>query len=156
MIPADFLAAAQSHNPLDTHHDKLLSNFFAQPELLMRGKTADEVKRELMERGVDGEQLEALVPHRIFEGNKPVNSILYAKLTPETLGALIAMYEHKIFVQGAIWRINAYDQWGVELGKQLAGQILPELQSDAPVDTHDTSTNGLINAYKRMKMGGPS
>jgi glucose-6-phosphate isomerase len=152
LIPADFLAAAQSHNPLDTHHEKLLSNFFAQPEALMRGKTADEAKHELVERGVGGEQL-ALVPHRIFEGNKPVNSILYAKLTPETLGALIAMYEHKIFVQGAIWRINAYDQWGVELGKQLAGRILPELQSDAPVEAHDASTNGLINAYRRMKTG---
>ncbi len=126
----------------------LLSNFFAQTEALMCGKTAEEVRAELEEEGLSGEALEALLPHKVFPGNKPTNSILFQKLTPHTLGALIAMYEHKIFAQSVIWGVNAYDQWGVELGKQLARKILPELDDHEIVISHDASTNGLINYYK--------
>lgn len=151
LIPCDFLAPAQSHNPLGQHHPILLSNFFAQTEALMKGKTADEVRSELEKEGLDSARLEALLPHKVFAGNKPTNSILFKKLTPRTLGSLLAMYEHKIFVQGIIWNINSFDQWGVELGKQLAKKILPELQNTDPIHTHDASTNGLINAYKVMR-----
>jgi glucose-6-phosphate isomerase len=149
LIPCDFLAPIASHNPLGDHHPILLSNFFAQTEALMRGKTDDEVRTELSASGkMSAEQVERLVPHKRFTGNRPTNSILFKKLTPRTLGSLIAMYEHKIFVQGAIWKINSYDQWGVELGKQLAQKILPELKAPGPVTSHDSSTNGLINYYK--------
>ncbi len=150
LVPADFIAAAESHNPVGEHQKILLANCFAQTEALMRGKDADEARRDLEAAGLSGERLDALLPHRVFDGNRPTNSILYRRLTPRTLGALIAMYEHKIFVQGAIWNINSFDQWGVELGKQLAGAIQPELADDAPVGSHDASTNGLINYYKAL------
>jgi glucose-6-phosphate isomerase len=150
LVPADFIAAAESHNPVGEHQRILLANFFAQTEALMRGKDADEVRRDLKAAGMSGEALERLLPHRVFEGNRPTNSILYRRLTPRTLGALIAMYEHRIFVQGAIWNINSFDQWGVELGKQLAGAIQPQLAGEAPVDDHDASTNGLIRHYREM------
>jgi glucose-6-phosphate isomerase len=149
LIPCDFLAPLESHNPLGEHHRILLSNFFAQTEALMRGKTAEEVRAELKKSGLSGADLEALLPHKVFEGNRPTNSMLFPKLTPRVLGSLIAMYEHKIFVQGIIWNINSYDQWGVELGKQLAKAILPELSAPGPVTGHDSSTNGLINYYKQ-------
>lgn len=148
LVPADFLAPCESHNPLGQHHVLLLSNFFAQTEALMKGKTAGEVRAELQKEGLSGTALEQLIPHKVFEGNKPTNSIMFRKLTPRTLGSLIAMYEHKIFTQGILWNINSFDQWGVELGKQLAKVILPELQSPGPITTHDTSTRGLINWWK--------
>jgi glucose-6-phosphate isomerase len=151
LIPCDFLAPAQSHNPLGDHHRILLSNFFAQTEALMRGKTPDEVRAELSREGVSGTALEELVAAKTFAGNRPTNSFLFPKLTPATLGSLIAFYEHKIFVQGVIWQINSFDQMGVELGKVLAKAILPELADGAPVTSHDSSTNGLINAYKQMR-----
>lgn len=151
MIPCDFLAPAISHNPVSDHHDKLLANFFAQAEALMKGKTADEVRVELSKAGMSESEISFHTPFRVFEGNKPSNTILFRQLTPRTLGSLIAMYEHKIFVQGIIWNIFSFDQWGVELGKVLAKKILPELQSPTPVNTHDTSTNGLINYFKRLK-----
>ncbi len=151
IIPCDFLAPANSQNPIGEHHPKLLANFFAQTEALMTGKTEEEVLSELKGAGKSPEEIEFLLPFKVFEGNRPTNSILFDKLTPETLGSLIAMYEHKIFVQGIIWNIFSFDQWGVELGKQLANQILPELQNDKPVTSHDGSTNGLINAYKKMR-----
>jgi glucose-6-phosphate isomerase len=131
------------------HQEILLSNFFAQPEALMKGKTAEEVSAELEAEGMSQEQIEQLLPHKVFPGNRPSSSFLYQKLTPRTLGALIAFYEHKIFTQGAIWDINPFDQWGVELGKQLAKKILPELQQDVPVSSHDSSTNSLINYYRK-------
>lgn len=148
LIPCDFIAAVDSHHPMGEHHRVLLSNFFAQTEALMKGKTEEEVRAELRAEGKQGEELEQLVPHKVFPGNRPSNSILIQKLTPRALGSLIAMYEHKIFVQGIIWNVNSYDQWGVELGKQLAKAILPELKSPGPVTSHDASTNGLINFYK--------
>ncbi|QOV91973.1 glucose-6-phosphate isomerase [Humisphaera borealis] len=151
LIPCDFIAPAQSQNPISDHHPILLSNYFAQTEALMKGKTADEVRAELTKEGKTGAALEALIPHKVFQGNKPTNSILFKKLTPRTLGSLIALYEHKIFTQGVIWNINSFDQWGVELGKQLAKAILPELGGDAKVTTHDASTNGLINYYKAQR-----
>ena len=151
MIPCDFIAPAISHNAIGDHHMKLLSNFFAQTEALMHGKTADEVRAELSKAGMSESDVSFHTPFRVFEGNKPSNSILFRKLTPRTLGSLIAMYEHKIFVQGVIWNIFSFDQWGVELGKVLAKKILPELQSDAAVTSHDSSTNGLINYFKRLK-----
>ncbi len=151
LISADFLAPIESHYPLDGHHDILLSNFFAQTEALMRGKTEAEARAELERAGVSQEELERLLPHKVFGGNRPTNSILFRKLTPRILGSLIALYEHKIFVQGIIWNINSFDQWGVELGKQLAQKIQPELADDAPVITHDASTNGLINYYKQQR-----
>ena len=151
LIPADFLAPAISHNPIGDHHNILLSNFFAQTEALLNGKTREEVIDELKKGGKTDEQIKALTPHKLFEGNRPTNSILFRKLTPRVLGSLIAMYEHKIFVQGVIWNIFSFDQWGVELGKQLANKILPELEDDKPVKTHDSSTNGLINAFKQMR-----
>ena len=151
MVPADFLAPLQTHNPVGAHHRILLSNFFAQTEALMKGKNETEVRSELRASGLSSEALEALVPHKVFEGNRPTNSLLFTKLTPRTLGQLIALYEHKIFVQGVLWNINSFDQWGVELGKQLAKAILPELGDDVPVTTHDASTRGLINYYKKNR-----
>ncbi|PKL52280.1 MAG: glucose-6-phosphate isomerase [Nitrospira bacterium HGW-Nitrospira-1] len=150
-IPCDFLAPAISHNPVGEHHKILLSNFFAQTEALMNGKTEEEVIAELRASGKSEEEIKMLAPFKVFTGNRPTNSILFKKLTPRTLGSLIAMYEHKIFTQGVIWNIFSFDQWGVELGKQLANRILPEIADDAPVTTHDSSTNGLINAYKEMR-----
>jgi len=151
LIPCDFLAPAISQNPIGEHHKILLSNFFAQTEASMRGKIEAEVREELKKAGKSDEEIEKFLPFKIFKGNKPTNSILFRKLTPFTLGSLIAMYEHKIFVQGVIWNIFSFDQWGVELGKQLAKSILPELETDEPVTDHDSSTNGLINSYKRMR-----
>ena len=151
MIPCDFLAPAISHNPLGEHHTLLLSNFFAQTQALMRGKTTEEVISEFEKNGKKSEDFMPLVPFKVFKGNKPTNSILFKQLTPYTLGSLIALYEHKIFVQGVIWNIYSFDQWGVELGKQLASNILPELRSTMPVEKFDSSTNGLINAWKKMK-----
>lgn len=151
IIPCDFLAPAQSQNPIGDHHPKLLANFFAQTEALAFGKTKEQVEQEFLEKGKTLDQVKDLVPFKIFEGNRPTNSILFKKLTPKTLGSLVAMYEHKIFTQGAIWNIYSFDQWGVELGKQLAGKILKELQADGNVSSHDSSTNGLINAWKAMK-----
>ncbi|MDO8944704.1 MAG: glucose-6-phosphate isomerase [Desulfobacterales bacterium] len=154
LIPADFLAPAISHNPLGEHHPILLSNFFAQTEALMNGKSAEQAAAELRQEGKSEEDIQRLLPHKVFDGNRPTNSILFRSLTPRVLGSLIALYEHKIFVQGVIWNIFSFDQWGVELGKQLAGRILPELREDAPVTGHDASTNGLINAYKEMRQRG--
>ncbi len=151
MIPCDFMAPAISQNPVGDHHPKLLANFFAQPEALMMGKTADQVSKELKAQGKSDEQIKTLLPFMVFTGNKPTNSILFKKLTPKVLGSLIAMYEHKIFAQGVIWNIFSFDQWGVQLGKQLANVILPELKSDDKVSTHDSSTNALINKYKEMR-----
>lgn len=151
LIPCDFLAPANSHNDIGDHHKKLLANFFAQTEALMKGKTKAEAEQELKESGLDEERIKKLIPFKTFPGNIPTNSILFNKLTPYTLGSLIAMYEHKIFTQGVIWNIFSFDQWGVELGKQLAGKILPELEGEKSVVTHDASTNGLINKYKQMR-----
>jgi len=151
LIPADFLAPAQSHHPIGQHHAILIANFLAQTEALMKGKREDEVQAELVAQGVPEADLSLLVPAKTFPGNRPTNSFLFKKLTPQTLGSLIAMYEHKVFVQGVIWRINSFDQMGVELGKVLAKAILPELAGDAPVTSHDSSTNGLIHAFKRMR-----
>ncbi len=151
LIPCDFIAPAQSHNPIGEHHTLLLSNFFAQTEALMNGKSEEEVVAELQASGKSEEEIEKLAPFKVFEGNRPTNSILLKKITPRSLGSLIAMYEHKIFVQGIIWNIYSFDQWGVELGKQLAGKILPELRTNDDVTTHDSSTNGLINQYKEWR-----
>lgn len=151
LIPCDFIAPAISHNPVGDHHPKLLSNFFAQTEALMKGKSLEEVQSEMKKSGKSAEEIEKIAPHRVFEGNRPTNSILVKKITPYTLGQLIAMYEHKIFVQGVVWNIFSFDQWGVELGKVLANGILPELEGDQEVTSHDSSTNGLINAYKAMR-----
>ncbi|PID85066.1 MAG: glucose-6-phosphate isomerase [Chloroflexi bacterium] len=151
LIPCDFLAPAQSQNPMGEHHHLLLSNFFAQPEALMKGKLGSEVRAELEGQGLDETQLEILVASKTFSGNRPSNSFLFKKLTPETLGSLIAMYEHKIFTQGIIWDVNSFDQWGVELGKVLAKAIIPELENEAEISSHDASTNGLINAYKKLR-----
>ncbi len=149
LIPADFIAPITSHNPLGDHHAILLANFFAQTEALMKGKTTDEARAELVAQGVPAERVAALAAHKTFPGNRPTTSILIEQITPHALGALIALYEHKIFVQGIVWDIYSFDQWGVELGKQLASAILPELAGEAEVATHDSSTNGLINRYKR-------
>ena len=151
MIPCDFIASAINHNQVGDHHPKLLANFFAQTEAMMVGKTAEQVEAELKAAGKSEAEIAELLPFKVFLGNIPTNSILVKKLTPRVLGSLIAMYEHKIFVQGIIWNIYSFDQWGVELGKQLANAILPELKSDEPVTGHDSSTNGLINAYKAMR-----
>ncbi|WP_293783250.1 glucose-6-phosphate isomerase [uncultured Pedobacter sp.] len=151
IIPADFIAPAQSLNPLGDHHPILLSNFFAQTEALMNGKTAEEVTAELKKEGKSDAEIEKIAPFKVFEGNRPTNSILLKKITPYTLGSLVAIYEHKIFVQGIIWNIFSFDQWGVELGKQLAKKILPELAGNEEVSSHDSSTNGLINQYKAWR-----
>ena len=151
LIPCDFIAPALSHNPVGDHHQKLLSNFFAQTEALMLGKTPEEVRAELAAEGKTEAEIERLLPFKVFEGNRPTNSILLKQITPRSLGSLIALYEHKIFAQGVIWNIFSFDQWGVELGKQLAKKILPELEQADRVDRHDASTNGLINAFKQMR-----
>jgi glucose-6-phosphate isomerase len=153
LIPADFLAAALSQTPLGDHQAKLLANFFAQPEALAFGKTAEQARAELERAGLKGAELEALLPHKLFAGNRPSNALLYRRLDPATLGRLIALYEHKIFTQGVLWNINSFDQWGVELGKQLATAILPELAGSAAVEGHDASTNGLINHFKALRDG---
>jgi glucose-6-phosphate isomerase len=149
LIPCDFLASVETFNPMGSHHDILLANFFAQTEALMKGKTEAEARAELTQDGLKGEALEKLIPHKVFSGNRPTNSILAQRFDPKTLGSLIALYEHKIFVQGAIWNINPYDQMGVELGKQLAKKIEPELTAPGPTNSHDSSTNQLINDYKK-------
>ncbi|ENM5891459.1 glucose-6-phosphate isomerase [Vibrio mimicus] len=151
LIPCDFIAPAVSHNLVGDHHQKLMSNFFAQTEALAFGKSAQAVQAELEKADKSAAEIAALVPFKVFEGNRPTNSILVKQITPRTLGNLIAMYEHKIFVQGVIWNIFSFDQWGVELGKQLANQILPELADNADVNSHDSSTNGLINAFKAFR-----
>jgi glucose-6-phosphate isomerase len=151
LIPCDFLAAVESQNPIGNHHTLLLANYFAQPEALMKGLDEHEARRELTAQGLSGEKLEALLPHKVFPGNRPTNSLLYQKLDPKTLGRLIALYEHKIFVQGVIWNVNSFDQWGVELGKKLAGAIVPELSTAGDVTTHDSSTRNLINEFKRRR-----
>jgi glucose-6-phosphate isomerase len=152
IIPCDFIASAKTHNPIGDHHIKLMSNFFAQTEALMNGRNYETVEAELRKAGKSEEEISSLAPFKVFEGNKPTNSILVKMITPRTLGSLIAMYEHKIFTQGVIWNIYSYDQWGVELGKQLANNILPELEGDMTVSSHDPSTNGLINIYKKMRL----
>ncbi len=151
LIPCDFLAPAISQNPLGEHHKMLLANFFAQTEALMNGKSEEEARAELIASGKTQAEIDFLVPFKVFGGNRPTNSFLFKKLTPKVLGSLIAMYEHKIFVQGVIWNIFSFDQWGVELGKQLANKIYPELQDDAVVTSHDSSTNNLINTYKKWR-----
>ncbi len=151
LIPCDFLAPAISHNPMNDHHTLLMSNFFAQTQALMAGKTAEQVVAEFKKAGKKPEDYQKLVPFKVFKGNRPTNSILFKQLTPKVLGSLVAMYEHKIFVQGIIWNIFSFDQWGVELGKQLANNILPELRDEKAVSAFDSSTNGLINAWKNMK-----
>jgi len=151
MIPCDFIAPVKSHNPLGDHHEKLLSNYFAQTEALMMGKSSAEVESELKKSGMSQEEIDFHLPYRVFAGNKPSNSILTEEVTPRSLGSLIALYEHKIFVQGVVWNIFSFDQWGVELGKVLAKKILPELSSPGDIATHDSSTNGLINHFKRLK-----
>ena len=151
LIPADFLAPAISHNPIGQHHQMLLSNFFAQTEALMNGKIREVVEEELVKAGKNQAEIDKLAPFKAFTGNRPTNSIMFKLLTPRTLGSLVAMYEHKIFVQGVIWNVFSFDQWGVELGKQLANQILPELSGNEEVTSHDSSTNGLINAYKNWR-----
>lgn len=151
LIPCDFFAGAQTLNKVSDHHEKLISNFFAQTEALAFGKTEEVVCKELKDQGKNEEEINKLKPYKIFEGNRPTNSFLYKILTPKLLGKLIAIYEQKIFVQGVIWNIFSFDQWGVELGKQLANKVLPELSGDQEITTHDSSTNGLINAYKKMR-----
>jgi len=151
LIPCDFIAPAISHNPTGDHHVKLLSNFFAQTEALMNGKTPEEVRAELEKSGMTADEVAKLTPYKVFTGNRPTNSFLVKEITPRSLGSLTALYEHKIFVQGVIWNIYTFDQWGVELGKQLANKILPELQNADKVTGHDASTNGLINEWKKMK-----
>jgi glucose-6-phosphate isomerase len=153
LIPCDFIAAAQGHHALGRHHEILIANFLAQPEALMRGKTYEEALAELRASGADEEDLAKPAAAKTFPGNKPTNTILYRRLTPRVLGSLIALYEHKIFTQGTIWNINSFDQMGVELGKQLAQTILGELSDDEPVRSHDSSTNGLVNAYKHLRKG---
>jgi glucose-6-phosphate isomerase len=153
LIPCDFLAPMETHNPVGEHHVILLSNFFAQTEALMKGKTAEEARAEMQAEGMGEGEIIKLLPHKVFPGNRPTNSILFRKLTPRILGALIALYEHKIFVQGVVWDINSFDQWGVELGKQLAKQILPELRSGVKVGGHDASTSALINYYHQFRPG---
>jgi glucose-6-phosphate isomerase len=148
LVPADFLVPFESHHALMSHHQALLANCFAQTEALMRGRTEAEAREELRRQGLTGEPLEKLLPHKVFPGNRPTNSILYPKLTPRTLGMLLALYEHKVFVQGVLWNVNSFDQWGVELGKQLANVILPELFTEGAVTGHDASTRGIINYYK--------
>lgn len=150
LIPCDFIAPAISHNPIGDHHLKLMTNFFAQTEALMNGKTAEEAAAELPQ--LSEEQRNALVPFKVFEGNKPTNSFLVKEINPFELGKLIAAYEHKIFVQGVVWNIYSFDQWGVELGKQLANKILPQLEGSQQIAGHDSSTTGLMNAFRVMSL----
>lgn len=151
LVPCDFIAACTSHNPLDDHHPMLLSNFFAQTQALMRGRTVEEARSELVEAGLTGAELDRLAAHKTFSGNRPTNSIMLDRLDPHSLGMLVALYEHKVFVQGVLWDVYSFDQWGVELGKQLAKAILPELRGGEPVTAHDSSTNGLIDHYKSRR-----
>ncbi|MES9888967.1 MAG: glucose-6-phosphate isomerase, partial [Candidatus Sedimenticola sp. 6PFRAG1] len=151
LITSDFIAPVQSHNKLSDQHQKLLSNFLAQTEALMTGRTEEKARAELEGAGLSADEVSALLPHKVFPGNRPTNSIFIDKITPRRLGALIALYEHKIFVQGVIWGVNSYDQWGVELGKQLAGVILSELDGELQPGMHDASTEGLINYYKKNR-----
>jgi glucose-6-phosphate isomerase len=151
LVPADFIATVETHNPVGEHHAMLLANFFAQTEALMKGKTEAEARAELSAQGLSVDAIDALARHKVFPGNRPTNSILLRKLTPFALGALVALYEHKIFVQGILWDVNSFDQWGVELGKQLATKILAELRADGDVTTHDASTNGLIRYFKKHR-----
>jgi glucose-6-phosphate isomerase len=148
LVPADFLAPVNSHDPIGEHHAILLANCFAQSEALMMGKTEQQARTELETQGKTGETLAMLLPNKVFPGNRPSNTLLYRRLTPATLGSLIALYEHKVFVQGVIWHINSFDQWGVELGKQLANAILPELKGDKTASEHDVSTLGLLAFYR--------
>jgi glucose-6-phosphate isomerase len=151
LIPCDFIAPAQTHNPIGDHHAKLLSNFFAQTEALMNGKTEEQAEKELEKAGLTNEEIARLLPYKVFTGNRPTNSFLLKKITPYSLGMLTALYEHKIFTQGVIWNIFSFDQWGVELGKQLANKILPELENKDAISSHDSSTNGLINTFKQWR-----
>jgi glucose-6-phosphate isomerase len=151
VIPADFLIAAQPHETLPPHHDKLVANVFAQSEALMLGKTEEEVVTELKAQGLDKAKIKSLTPHKVFPGNRPSNTLIYPKLTPETLGSIIALYEHKVFVQGTIWNVNSYDQWGVELGKQLAKALLPKVEGKESGEGHDASTQGLLAYYNSHK-----
>jgi glucose-6-phosphate isomerase len=151
LVPCDFIAPAQSHNPIGDHHPILLSNFFAQTRALMNGKEEEEVQAELKTAGKNEDEIKRLTPFKVFEGNRPTNSFLLKKITPYNLGMLIAFYEHKIFTQGVIWNIFSFDQWGVELGKQLANNILPDLHNDNEVNSHDSSTNNLINQFKKWR-----
>lgn len=151
VIPCDFIAPARTHNPVGDHHVKLLSNFFAQTEALAFGKTKEQVEQEFLAKGKSLDEVKDIVPFKVFEGNRPTNSFLVKEITPRTLGMLVAMYEHKIFTQGSILNIYTFDQWGVELGKQLAMKIIPELENEEVISSHDSSTNGLINAYKALK-----
>jgi glucose-6-phosphate isomerase len=153
LIPSDFIAPAISHNAIGDHHVKLLSNFFAQTEALLNGKSENEVMVEFMKTSMDEKDVKRLTPYKVFEGNKPTNSFLLKEINPFNLGSLIALYEHKIFVQGVIWNVFSFDQWGVELGKQLANKVLPELENNDTISSHDASTNGLINAYKAFRNG---
>jgi len=153
IIPVDFIVSLKSQNPVGEHHDMLVANCFAQSEALMRGKGEAEARRELESSGCTGAELEMLLPHKIFPGNRPTNTIVLDELNPFNLGSLIALYEHKVFVQGVVWNINSFDQWGVELGKQLAKTILPEFESDSPVESHDASTNALVNRYRKIRKG---
>jgi glucose-6-phosphate isomerase len=153
LVPCDFLLAAQPQHAIGDHHAKLAANCFAQTEALMLGKTEAEARAELEAQGLSGEALERLLPHKIFPGNRPTNTLLYKKLDPRTLGSLVALYEHKIFTMGALWNINSFDQWGVELGKKLANEILPELSGGGAVAGHDGSTNALIEEYRRLRAG---
>lgn len=150
LVTCDFLAPCRSHHPIGQHHRLLLSNMFAQAEALMKGRTLGEAREEMQRAGMDAARIDALAPHRVFAGNRPSNTLLFDTLCPRTLGSLIALYEHKIFVQGLIWNVNSFDQWGVELGKQLAQEILPELEATKPASRHDGSTNGLINHYRSV------
>ena len=151
LVPCDFLASARSHNDIGKHHEILMANFLAQPEALMRGRSSDQARKQLVARGKAGEELESLVAATTFTGNRPSNSFLYPLLDPSMLGTLIALYEHKIFCQGVIWNINSFDQMGVELGKELAQTILPELESGAGTGQHDSSTCGLIARYLKLR-----
>ena len=150
-IPADFIVPLKSQNPAGEHHDILLANCFAQTEALMRGKTAEEAGKEMRDAGMPEERITELLPHKLFPGNRPTNTLVFSEINPYNLGSLIAMYEHKVFVQGVVWGINSFDQWGVELGKQLAKAILPEIQGEDDAVSHDSSTNGLINLYRQVR-----
>jgi len=154
IVPCDFIAPFKSHNPVGEHHSMLISNFLAQTEALMNGRTADEVRSELKASGMSADAIKRLAPYKVFKGNRPTNTIVFDKLTPRLLGALIAMYEHKIFVQGVIWNITSFDQWGVELGKKLAGAVLGEIKEGKEVSGHDSSTNGLVNRFIRIGAKG--
>ena len=151
IVPADFIGSVQSSTPVRGHHENLMANFFAQTEALMHGITEDQVREQLVEQGLDAKEIDALLPHKVHEGNRPSNTLLLDRVDPRTLGALIAMYEHKIFSQGVIWDICSFDQWGVELGKTLAKGILAEINGDS-TDAHDASTNGLIEYFKAQRL----